>query len=181
MNGELIKSYDLKVFTPPCEPGAERFAVTASLIADISDVLPYLNTALRGAVYHPAANSLTWKKGGHNIAFHAYEISTSNVEDRQAAEKKIEGLVNLVNRTWERREEITPSTESRQRPTPMAVYELLPKTNCKECGQPTCFTFALKLTVSQLKISDCQELFKSKYSDQLAALKDMIIEAPSIG
>jgi len=87
----------------------------------------------------------------------------------------------LVNRTWEQRSEITPSYESRQRPTPMAVYQLLPGTNCKECGQPTCFTFALKLTVSQVKISDCPELSKPQYSDQLAALKDMVIEAPAIG
>lgn len=181
MNGELIKSFDLKVFTPPCEPDAERFAATANLVVDISDVLPYLNATLRGAFYHVAANSLTWKKGGHNITFNAYDISTSNVEDRQAAEKEIQGLVKLVNRTWEQRSEITPSYESRQRPTPMAVYQLLPGTNCKECGQPTCFTFALKLTVSQVKISDCPELSKPQYSDQLTALQDMIIEAPAIG
>ena len=181
MEGILIKKFDIKVFTPPCEPGAERFAATANLVVDISEVLPYLNSTLRGAVFHPAANSLTWKKGGHNVVFHAWEISTSNVEDRRAAEIEIQGLVKLVNRTWERRNEITPSTKSRQRPTPMSVYQLLPGTNCKKCGEPTCFTFALKLTVSQVKISGCPELLKPKYSDQLAALQDMIVEAPSIG
>ncbi len=181
MEHELIKTYELRVFTPPCEPGAERFAATASLVVDISDVLPYLNATLRGAVYHKAANSLTWKKGGHNLVFNAFEISTSNVEDRQAAEKEIQGLVKMVNRTWDRRAEITPSHESRQRPTPMAVYQLLPGTNCKQCGEPTCFTFALKLTVSQMKIADCPQLFKPQYSDQLESLQDMIVEAPSIG
>ena len=181
MDEKLIEKFDLTVFTPPCEPGAERFAATARLTVDISEVLPFLNSTLRGAVFHPAANSLTWKKGGHNIAFNAYEISTSNVEDRRDAEKEIQGLVKLVNRTWERRNEITPSTESRQRPTPMSVYQLLPGTNCKKCGEPTCFTFALKLTVSQVKIGDCPELLKPKFSDKLAALKDMIVEAPSIG
>ncbi|MBE7470877.1 MAG: hypothetical protein DPW09_29730 [Anaerolineae bacterium] len=64
----LIEKYDLEVFTPPCEPGAERYAAIARLTADISDVLPYLNATLRDAVYHQAANALTWKKGGHNIA-----------------------------------------------------------------------------------------------------------------
>ncbi len=47
---------------------------------------------------YPAANALTWKKGGHNIAFHAYEIATSNVEDRDGAEKELKGLIDLVNR-----------------------------------------------------------------------------------
>ncbi len=46
----LIEHYDLDVFTPPCEPGAERFAAIARLVVDISEALPYLNATLRGAV-----------------------------------------------------------------------------------------------------------------------------------
>jgi ArsR family metal-binding transcriptional regulator len=125
----LIQGYDLEVFTPPCESGAERFTAVARLKADISDVLPYLNVTLRGAVYNRAANALTWKKGGHNIAFHAYQIATSNVEDQEAARKEVEGLIALVNRAWERRAKITPDYVTHQRPTPMAVYKLLPLHN----------------------------------------------------
>ncbi len=176
----LIEKYDLEVFTPPCEPGAERYAARARLNVDISGVLPYLNATLRGAVYHPNANALTWKKGGHNIAFHAYEIATSNVEDRVAAVKEVKGLIELVNRTWERRAEITPDTQARQRPTPMAVYKLLPGTNCKQCGDPTCWTFALKLVASQKKLADCPPLHENQYTDRLAALEAMIIDAPTI-
>jgi len=176
----LIKKYDLEVFTPPCEPGAERFAATARLTADISAVLPYLNATLRGAVYLPDANALTWKKGGHNIAFHAYEIATSNVEDREGAEKELKGLIDLVNRTWERRDEIEPDFTVRQRPTSMAVFKLLPQTNCKQCGEPTCYTFALKLVASQRRISDCLTLFEPEFSEKLAALREIVIEAPLI-
>lgn len=177
----LIEKYDLEVFTPPCEPGAERYSALARLMVDISDVLPYLNGTLRGAVYHKAANALTWKKGGHNIAFHAYEIATSNVEDRDAAVKELEGLIDLVNRTWERREELTPNFETHQRPTPMAIYKLLPQTNCKQCGEPTCWIFALKLATSQKRLSDCSPLSELQYTSNLATLEEIVIEAPAIG
>lgn len=177
----LIENYELEVFTPPCDPGAERYAARARLVIDISDVLPYLNATLRGAIYHPNAKALTWKKGGHNIAFHAYEIATSNVEDREGAEKEIKGLIDVVNRTWERRNEITPDTTTRQRPTPMAIYKLLPNTNCMQCGDPTCYSFALKLAASQKKLADCPALLESQYTEKLAALEEMIIEAPAIG
>lgn len=177
----LIENYDLEVFTPPCDPGAERFAAKAQLTVDISAVLPYLNATLKGAVYYPSAQSLTWKKGGHNIAFHAFEIGTSKVEDRAAAEREIEGLIDLVNRTWERRTEVTPSTKTRQRPTPMTVYKLLPGTNCKACGEPTCWVFAARLALSQKKLNDCPSLKDAQYADQLAALEEIIIEAPAIG
>lgn len=176
----LIGKYDLEVFTPPCEPGAERYSALARLTTDISEVLPYLNATLRGAVYHQAANALTWKKGGHNIAFHAYEIATSNVEDREAAIKELDGLIALVNRTWERRAEITPDYELHQRPTPMAVYKLLPLTNCRECGEPTCFSFALKLVASQRSIRDCPPIFAPPYAENLQALQAIVIEAPAI-
>jgi len=177
----LIEKYDVEVFTPPCEPGAERFSAIARLIADISEVLPYLNATLRGAVYLPEANTLTWKKGGHNIAFHAYEIATSNVEGRAGAEKELKGLVDLVNRTWERRDVITPDTTTRQRPTPLAVYKLLPNTNCKQCCESTCYSFALKLAVSQRKLIDCPPLAEPLYAEKLAALEEIVIEAPAIG
>ncbi len=177
----LIEHYDVEVFTPPCEPGAERFAAAARLTTDISEVLPYLNATLRGAVYHPEAKSLTWKKGGHNIAFHAFEIATSNVEDREAAVKELRGLIDLVNRTWERRAEIEPDFETHHRPTPMAVYKLLPGTNCKACGEATCFTFALKLAASQKKIEDCPALQQPEHAEKLAQLQAIVIEAPRIG
>lgn len=177
----LIEGYDLDVFTPPCEPGAERYAARARLAVDISDVLPYLNATLRGAVYLPEAKALTWKKAGHNIAFHSLEIATSNVEDRTAAEEELSGLVDLVNRTWDGRGEIEADHTTRRRPTPMAIFKLLPNTNCKLCGEPTCFSFALRLCASQRPLMDCQPLTAPEHSANLVALQDMVIDAPSIG
>lgn len=177
----LIERYDLEVFTPPCEPGAERYAARARLQTDISEALPYLNATLRGAVYLPNVPALTWKKGGHNMAFNAFEILTSNVEDRQAAEKELKGLIDLVNRTWERRAEITPCTQTRQRPAPMSLYQWLPKTNCKACGEATCWIFAIKLVASQKKLEDCPPLKEPQYARNLAALEELVIEAPAIG
>lgn len=177
----LIEKYDLEVFTPPCDPGSERYAARARLFVDISEILPYLNATLRGAVYFPSADALTWKKGGHNIAFHAYEIAVSNVEDREGAEKELKGVINLVNRTWEERSEITPDTTTRQRPTSMAVFKLLPQTNCKQCGEPTCYTFALKLVTAQKNVADCPLLNEPKYKDKSVVLEDIMIDAPAIG
>ncbi len=37
----------------------------------------------------------------------------------------------------------------------LAIYKLLPKTNCKECGFPTCLAFAMKLAARQVELSAC--------------------------
>lgn len=177
----LIETYDVEVFTPPCDPGAPRFAARARLRTDISQALPYLNAALRGAVYHPGAPALIWKKGGHTIAFHPYEVATSNVEDQDGALHELRGLIELVNRTWERRDEITPDHHTRQRLTPMALYALLPRTNCKRCGEATCFTFGLRLASSQRQVDECPPLLEPEQAAARAALLDLMVDAPAIG
>ena len=35
------------------------------------------------------------------------------------------------------------------------IYKLLPKTNCKECGFPTCLAFAMKLAAKQVELAKC--------------------------
>jgi acetyl-CoA decarbonylase/synthase complex subunit gamma len=38
------------------------------------------------------------------------------------------------------------------------IIKKLPKTNCKECGYPTCFAFAMKLATGGAKLEDCPYL-----------------------
>ena len=177
----MIEKYDLKVFTPPCDPGAPKFAALARLTVDISAVLPYLNATLPGAVYNSQGPSLTWKKGGRNIAFHPYEIAVGNLEDRDGAVKVIEGLIKKVNRTWERRKEITPDHTMHRRPAPLEVYRLLPGANCKECGEATCYVFALKLVAGHAQLADCSALHTPECAAQLAQLRAITGHAPAIG
>jgi len=38
------------------------------------------------------------------------------------------------------------------------IYKLLPKKNCKECGDPTCLTFAMKLAAGKADVELCPYL-----------------------
>ena len=37
----------------------------------------------------------------------------------------------------------------------IAIYKMLPQTNCKECGHPTCLAFAMKLAARQAELAAC--------------------------
>ena len=39
--------------------------------------------------------------------------------------------------------------------TGLNIFKLLPKTNCGECGVPTCLAFAMKLAQKKAKLSEC--------------------------
>src|SRR4030065_100148 len=37
----------------------------------------------------------------------------------------------------------------------LEIYKLLPKTNCKDCGFPTCLAFAMKMAAGQVPLDKC--------------------------
>ena len=57
----------------------------------------------------------------------------------------------------------------------MEIYMLLPKTNCKKCGLPTCMAFAVGLLGREKKLEECTPLFEEKkYEAKLAKLKEIV-------
>lgn len=42
--------------------------------------------------------------------------------------------------------------------TGMQIYKLLPKTNCKDCGLPTCMAFAMQVAAKKRPLSDCPHI-----------------------
>ncbi len=170
----LIETYEIELYTPPWNPGGDRFAARARFAGNISKVLPYLNAILRGAHYVPAMNTLMVKQGELLVAFHPYEIAITDAANHTDAERQLKPWIELVNQTWERRREITPEQSSRPRPTHLAIYKLLPNTNCRQCNELTCYIFATKLMLSLRKLEECKPLFEPAYEEQRAALQDLI-------
>ena len=64
----------------------------------------------------------------------------------------------------------------------MEIYKLLPRTNCKACGEISCFVFANKLVAAQVRLQDCPVLNEAQYTKQQAQLVDLLgSEMPAIG
>ena len=42
--------------------------------------------------------------------------------------------------------------------TGLEIFKLLPKTNCKKCGMPTCLAFAMQLAQKRAKLDDCPDV-----------------------
>ena len=51
--------------------------------------------------------------------------------------------------------------------TGLEIFKLLPKTNCKKCGMPTCLAFAMQLAQKRAKLEDCPDV--SEEAKQLLA------------
>lgn len=58
--------------------------------------------------------------------------------------------------------------------SPIDVYKLLPKTNCKECGEENCIAFATKVVNRVIPIEKCTPLLKNEYEKAYKQLKDLL-------
>ena len=63
---------------------------------------------------------------------------------------------------------------------PLQMYRLLPRTNCKECGCPTCYAFAFDLISRNKRPADCPHLLKPQFSASLKSLQEVLGEGERI-
>jgi len=174
----IAKDYDMHLEAPACEPGAEYWNATARFQDDISAVFPYLNAQWKSAIYSPGAKQLTFQMGDRAVALKTNEITISNLPDRDTATIEMEKVIAEINRIWMDRENLTPLDAPRKRLVAMEIYQLLPQTNCKLCGKPSCFAFASKVTVGEAGIRECTPLFEEEqYAEKRQTLLDLLSEA----
>jgi ArsR family metal-binding transcriptional regulator len=154
----LITTYRLEVDVAKHSTEEFEYEAIAYVSNDIREILPYLNATLKSAVYLPEAPSLSWRLNDHKVGFWPDRIAADHLESREQASGVIEKLVSLVNDTWENRRNIEPDVTTHDLLQPLELYRLLPKTNCKACGEASCFSFALKLAAGQTALPKCAPL-----------------------
>ena len=163
----LLNSYTLRIVISDCNPSSQKVIAIADLSTDIGELLPYLNTVLKGFHYFEEEKVLTVKKEGRLITFRPKQIAVTKVEDEQEARRILDGLVQILNETYENKDRIHPICHSRPMPRPLDIFKLLPGKNCKECGEPTCMAFAFGVINNELELRKCPllltEAFKSNH------------------
>ena len=154
----LLSRYHTKFVRPP-NPSAQHLRCYAQFDADISEAFPYLNTLLKGYQFFRDPPSLTLKYGGGQlITLTSHEIAINIVKDEVEAKDILEWLKQEINAAWERRVEITPSFEVATQPRIFEIFKLLPLTNCRACGQPTCMVFAVQVSQGTQGLAACPHL-----------------------
>jgi acetyl-CoA decarbonylase/synthase complex subunit gamma len=58
--------------------------------------------------------------------------------------------------------------------SPIDVYKLLPRTNCKECGEENCMAFATKLVNRETSIEKCAPLLAKEHEKAYKQLEEML-------
>jgi ArsR family metal-binding transcriptional regulator len=160
---KLITDYRFELIEDHHSPGSGRYGVRVILPADISISFPYLNAVLNDTLYDHENSILIGTGNRRRYAFRPHEIQAGMVKDPSEAPKIANEVIELVNQVWNRRERIAPSLRERELPTIYEIYKLLPGTNCKECGYPTCLACAADMRNGVISLEGCPLLSNPEY------------------
>lgn len=149
-----IKHYRWEFFRPP-NPRAAHLRGIAHLDHDISAILPHLNTVLQGHQYFAQPPSLTLKHRGKLITLSSRQIAINILRDEEEAEEIILWLIGVINDTWEKRQDIEPTFAVSHRADTIKLLKMLPRTNCGDCGCPTCLALAVQINEGRQSLQDC--------------------------
>ena len=174
----FVKKISIKEITP-CTADPDRIKFLAQADKPLGAVLPILYLSIPNAKYSEKLEALSYRYKQHLVTmFSTGRIGMTYVKDRNEAEQLVEEAKNLINRA-----SIYLKTHGKPTPKligakkeldPMKIYEKLPKTNCKECGEQGCFVFATKLLNSEKSLKDCPPIKGEKHTANRIQIEKMM-------
>lgn len=172
----LFKSYKITRILP-CLADPEKIRVIAEVSGEVYEAFPYLNATLKECLFNHPALTLTIKRGEKLITLHANHITLTKIDDEKEGEALLNWVQNLVNETYQNRDNIQPDNTMRQELKPTDIIKLLPGTNCKKCELPTCLSFAFKLIKKEVGVGKCFPLYTDEYQEKRQALLELLKDA----
>jgi ArsR family metal-binding transcriptional regulator len=167
------------MFIGPCMADETKVRLIVHIGGDLTEVLPYLNADMPQACFNPGSPSLTFMEEQRLITLYPRKIMIGKAEELVDGWRAIEFLRTLVNSVWARRASISPSYTARSKPPVLELYRLLPRIDCKACGEATCMAFAARLWKGTASPSACPPLASPEYSNLRAALVELCgVDAP---
>ena len=172
-DGAFLKTITL-CYVAPCMADEKKIRLIAYFNRDITEVLPYLNSVIKGASYNKGASTLTFAKERRLINLYNIKITIAKANDILDAWYVLDDIKALINKTYENRLDIKPNYDEKVKVTALQIYGWLPKTNCRLCGEATCLAFACRLLLGEQKLSKCAPLStEQRFTENRKIMQEM--------
>ncbi|MCL4371657.1 MAG: Fe-S cluster protein [Chloroflexi bacterium] len=173
MGEELLRGIEVTHILD-CIADPTKIRVVAELSDDVSPAMPYVNALLKKASYSHEAKILHFNLEHRMVTLYPRVLTMAKADDEADAHRVIGWLRDLINDAYRRRGEIEPAYEMRLVVKPLDVYALLPKENCRRCGEATCMAFAFSLLQGRGRIEECCLLSEERFSRHREALFSLL-------
>jgi DNA-binding CsgD family transcriptional regulator len=82
-------------------------------------------------------------------------VAAGSFEDREQALDFVIQLIDFLNDLFSKKDSLRPDHRQYRHQSVLDIFKLLPRTNCQECGFPTCMAFAAALSTKQVAPEKC--------------------------
>ena len=157
-----------------------KVKIVAQADQELGDFLPYLLALDPRATHSEGGNFVTFKVGQSLVTVFADgRVTATNLQDEAAARRLLDDLQGRINDIYGRRDCIDlEALRERRTVSILEVLKLLPRTNCGECGRPTCMAFAVSIVAGEARTPECQPLYSSdSHADQKVLLEELLTSA----
>ena len=157
--------------TLPCLAEPDKIIIIGKPSRALTEVLPYLATLPGIIAWDPDASTLTFRRPHGFMTLYSDKVYITQVWDAAEGLELLAALTDAVNTVWEKRFELVALTTSKRALRHLDIWELLPRTNCKQCGEATCMAFAVGLLQQKRELTECLPLMAdSAHADRRTAL-----------
>jgi DNA-binding CsgD family transcriptional regulator/ArsR family metal-binding transcriptional regulator len=125
------------------------------LHTDVSQLFPYINAVAEDAVYYEEPPFIKFSLDRFQCALHPDNGAASPFAKEGEAHAFMDRLIAFLNDLHLRRDSIEPSYRMYRPVSILDVFRLLPRTNCRECGFPTCMAFAAAVSKQETVPARC--------------------------
>jgi len=172
----LLDGFTLQTMLPECDNRADTVNAVVDLTDDVSEVMPYLASVVGVCNYDDRTKVLMFNREGRRVVIYPRRITITRLQDRQEATRVADELKDLINTTYENKQSVVPCYRKGGEVKVLDVLRLLPGTNCRQCGQPTCTAFAAKLARRETTIGKCAPLFEGHFEEKKGRLLALLQE-----
>ncbi len=157
----------------PCIADKTRFRIIAKFSPPLGGALKLLEPLFPRARYSEKIGALIIQRGTILITIYSSgNVTMTMIKSEAEAKETLEGLKNTINEAIVKG--VTPVPREKVKVDHMEIYEYLPKTDCKICGEQSCYSFAIRLIGRETTLDKCTPLLETKYATNIEHLRALM-------
>lgn len=154
----------------PCIADASKFRIIARIEPQLGGALKLLEPLFARARYSERIGALIIQKGNVLITLYSTgNVTMTMIGCEAEAQAVLQELKDTINKAIA--SGVTPAAREKVKVDHAEVYKYLPKTDCKICGEQSCYAFAIRLVGGETALEKCTPLQEPSFATSLETLR----------
>ena len=157
----------------PCIADSTKFRIIANMAPPLGGALKALEPLFTRGRYSERIGALIIQRGDVLITVYGTgNVTMTMIKDEAEAKKMLNDLKGMINEAIAKG--VAPAPREKVRVEPMEILKYLPQTNCSECGEQSCYSFAIRMMGGEVSLDLCTPLKDPKYRQSLEHLQVLV-------